>query len=163
MGKYKDKKGTTLMGDILRKVGSVGRVLGPEALKVIGTITGMSGLTKLGEALDNDPAVSPQLKDELMEIAVKRIELDIVEEQERTKRWSADMSSDSWLSKNVRPMTLISLLLFVFGIIIADSIEVAKFTVDEGYKELLKALLLTTFFAYFGGRAYNKAVKIKNK
>ncbi len=163
MGKYKEKHGKTLMGDILKGIGGAAKVLGPEVLKVVGTVTGIKGLTRLGEALDKDSNVTQEMKEQIMEIAIKRIEAQIAEDIEITKRWSADMSSDSWLSKNVRPMTLIALLVFFFGIAITDSIDAIEFELDSGYKEILKVLLVTAFLAYFGGRAYNKSVKMKNK
>ena len=126
-------------------------------------MTGVGSLTKLGNVLDRDAGIDEATKKELMEVAIKRIELEIIEEQEVTKRWTADMSSDNWASKNIRPYSLGALLIFFFGMAITDSIDSIEFALDDGYKEILKALLLTAFLAYFGGRAYNKAVKNKLK
>ena len=72
-----------------------------------------------------------------------------------TERWEADMSSDSWLSKNVRPMVLIflvtSTVLMVF--IDAGSIE---FNVESKWVDLLQLTLITVIGAYFGGRSVEK-------
>ena len=77
---------------------------------------------------------------------------------EVTKRWEADMKSDSWLSKNVRPLTLIFLIVSTVLMIFIDA-GVLSFEVDSDWKELLKMVLITTVGAYFGGRSYEKVKK----
>ena len=77
---------------------------------------------------------------------------------EVTKRWEADMKSDSWLSKNVRPLTLIFLIVSTVLMIFVDA-GVLAFEVDSDWKELLKMVLITTVGAYFGGRSYEKVKK----
>lgn len=163
MGKYKDKNGTTFMGDLLRKVKDVGVEVGPELLKVAGTLTGADKLVDLGKALDGESAINPELKKEIMAMAVKRIEADIVEQQEVTKRWSADMTSDSWLSKNIRPLIVGWLVLFTSVIIVTDSIDGVDFEVKAVYVTLLASLLTTTIVAYFGSRGMEKWNKIRAK
>ena len=76
-------------------------------------------------------------------------------EMEITKRWDSDMKSDSWLSKNVRPMVLIFLVVSTVLMVFIDAGAIS-FTVDEDWKELLKMVLITTVGAYFGGRSYEK-------
>tara|TARA_R110001599_G_scaffold5260_1_gene26400 strand:+ start:378 stop:815 length:438 start_codon:yes stop_codon:yes gene_type:complete len=92
------------------------------------------------------------------EKALKLLEIDMVEMQEVTKRWSSDLASDNKLSKNVRPLTLIfmttSLILFIF----LDSIFI-DFNFDEVHIETLKQLCSVIFIAYFGGRSYEKTRK----
>jgi len=92
------------------------------------------------------------------EKALKLLEIDMVEMQEITKRWSSDLASDNKLSKNVRPLTLIfmttSLILFIF----LDSIFI-DFNFDEVHIETLKQLCSVIFIAYFGGRSYEKTRK----
>jgi cation transport ATPase len=81
-----------------------------------------------------------------------------------TDRWKADSTSDSWMSKNSRPLTLLSLLFFLYVIILSDSIEAwATFNVKESYVDLLQILLTTVVVAYFGGRSYEKGQSIKKK
>ena len=79
-------------------------------------------------------------------------------EMEITKRWDSDMKSDSWLSKNVRPMVLIFLVVSTVLMVFIDAGAIS-FTVDEDWKDLLKMVLITTVGAYFGGRSYEKIKK----
>ena len=79
-----------------------------------------------------------------------------------TDRWKADMNSDSWLSKNVRPLVLIFLVISTVLMIFIDAGTI-KFTVEEKWTDLLQLVLITVFGAYFGGRSYEKGTKVKNK
>ena len=81
--------------------------------------------------------------------------------QEVSKRWDSDMKSDSWLSKNTRPMSLIFLTVSMVILIILDSFQ-WNFTVDTGWVELLKTLLVTVYVAYFGSRGAEKFKSISN-
>tara|TARA_R110001606_G_scaffold399015_1_gene579948 strand:+ start:4939 stop:5331 length:393 start_codon:yes stop_codon:yes gene_type:complete len=76
-------------------------------------------------------------------------------EKEISSRWEADMKSDSWLSKNVRPLTLIFLVVSTVLMVFIDA-GLISFVVDEDWKDLLKMVLITTVGAYFGGRSYEK-------
>ena len=75
--------------------------------------------------------------------------------QEVTKRWQYDMTSDSWLSKNTRPMTLVFLTVSMVVLILLDSFKI-EFTVDTAWIDLLKSLLITVYVAYFGSRGVEK-------
>lgn len=86
--------------------------------------------------------------------------MDLSEIQEVTKRWESDMVSDSWLSKNVRPMSLMFLTFIITLLMFSDSIESWKFDVKADYIDLMKALLVTVYVAYFGSRGYEKGRKI---
>lgn len=94
------------------------------------------------------------------EMLLKQLELDAKEYEEISKRWQSDMSSDSWLSKNVRPLTLIYLLVVMTVLVIGDSVE-NTFKVDNVWVDLIKSLLITVVFAYFGSRGVEKYTKIK--
>lgn len=76
-------------------------------------------------------------------------------EQEVTKRWQSDMQSDSWLSKNIRPLVLAFL---VFSTIIMIFIESGTiiFTVQDKWVDLLQIVLITVIGAYFGSRGLEK-------
>ena len=87
------------------------------------------------------------------------MELDLIEMQEVTKRWQSDMSSDSWLSKNVRPMTLVFLTLVTAIFITLDGST--NFEVEDVWVDLLKTLLVTTYLAYYGSRGVEKVKNIK--
>ena len=79
-------------------------------------------------------------------------------QEEVSKRWDSDMKSDSWLSKNVRPITLMFLVLSTVLMVFIDAGAIS-FEVDEDWKELLKMVLITCIGAYFGGRSYEKIKK----
>lgn len=96
-----------------------------------------------------------QLKNELQKIINDH---EAVIDQEITKRWEADMKSDSWLSKNIRPLTLAFLVVSSVLLIFIDA-GVISFVVDQEWKDLLKMVLMTTIGAYFGGRSYEKVKK----
>ena len=86
-------------------------------------------------------------------------EYELIELQEVTKRWDNDMKSDSWLSKNVRPITLLYLLLVMTILVIGDSIP-GGFVVKDIWVTLVESLLITVIIAYFGSRGYEKGKKI---
>jgi len=79
-------------------------------------------------------------------------------EQNITDRWTVDMKSDSWLSKNVRPMVLIFLVICTVLMIFIDAGAVT-FNVEEKWTDLLQLVLMTTIGAYFGGRSVEKLKK----
>lgn len=77
---------------------------------------------------------------------------------EVSERWRFDMQSDSWLSKNIRPLVLIFLCFSTVLLIFIDS-GVISFRVDESWIDLLKVVLMTCIGAYFGGRSFEKSKK----
>jgi cation transport ATPase len=79
-----------------------------------------------------------------------------------TDRWKTDMTSDNKLSKSVRPLVLIFLIIVTMLLIFVDS-GFITFVVDDDWKELLKVLLVTVVASYFGGRSYEKGQKIKKR
>ena len=79
-------------------------------------------------------------------------------EKNITARWEADLKSDSWLSKNVRPMTLIFLIVCTMLLIFIDA-GALKFNVKDSYVDLLQLVLITVIGAYFGGRSLEKVKK----
>ena len=75
-----------------------------------------------------------------------------------TDRWSADMNSDSWLSKNIRPMTLAFLVISTVLMIFIDAGTI-NFIVEDKWTDLLQIVLITVIGAYFGGRSLEKVKK----
>jgi hypothetical protein len=75
-----------------------------------------------------------------------------------TDRWKADMNSDSWLSKNVRPMILIFLVVSTVLMIFIDAGTI-QFVVEEKWTDVLQLVLITVIGAYFGGRSFEKRKK----
>ena len=101
-------------------------------------------------------------KDEKLEAKRKLKELILSHEAEMEKnitdRWTADMNSDSWLSKNVRPLVLIFLIVCTMLLIFIDAGAIS-FTVEEKWTDLLQLVLITVIGAYFGGRSIEKVKK----
>jgi cation transport ATPase len=75
-----------------------------------------------------------------------------------TERWKMDMQSDSWLSKNIRPLVLIFLVVCTMLLIFVDA-GVIKFEVKDTWVDLLQLVLITVIGAYFGGRSLEKVKK----
>jgi len=120
-----------------------------------------------GKILDKifpDPAQAEQAKLKLLEMQqngeLAKIAADTAEQQELTKRAAADMASDSWLSKNIRPMTLIAILAgyFIFAMMSAFDLDTNK-----TYVELLGQWGMLIMSFYFGGRTLEKIMDMKAK
>ena len=126
----------------------------PKVLEAVGELLPTDGVLGIVKNLieKEDPKV---LAPEDKETALKLLDQDMVEMQETSKRWVSDMQSDSWLSKNTRPMTLIFLTISMIILILLDSFEI-NFSVDKGWVDLLKSLLITVYVAYFGSRGVEK-------
>ena len=120
-----------------------------------------------GKILDKvfpDPAQAEQAKLKLLEMQqngeLAQIAADTAEQQELTKRHEADMASDSWMSKNIRPMTLVFILVVytVFGV--GSAFEM---NVHQPYVELLGQWGMLIMSFYFGGRTLEKIMDMKAK
>jgi hypothetical protein len=140
----------------------LGKFLAKAAPKVLGVAgdllpdAGVLGMVK--RLIEKDPDILPADK----ETALKLLEQDMVEMQEVSKRWVSDMSSDSWLSKNTRPMALIFLTISMVIFMLLDSFDWG-FQVDDVWVDLLKSLLITVYVAYFGSRGAEKFKAISKK
>jgi hypothetical protein len=154
MGDYKKKNGTTRVGDALRWLVKQGKEVAPELLSVVGSITGIEQLKDLADKIGKDDKLSQPDKELLLE----ELRYDMIEMQETTKRWQSDMLSDSWLSKNIRPLSLAFLTLSLFLYIILDS-SLEGFKIDSGWIDLLSSLLLLVYGGYFGMRSAEKITK----
>tara|TARA_A100001201_G_scaffold112874_2_gene96730 strand:+ start:223 stop:609 length:387 start_codon:yes stop_codon:yes gene_type:complete len=75
-----------------------------------------------------------------------------------TERWKLDMNSDSWLSKNIRPLVLVFLVVSTVLLIFIDA-GVIDFKVEDKWTDLLQLVLITVIGAYFGGRSLEKVKK----
>lgn len=154
MSKPKKKFSETKVGQFLsQKV--------PSILGVVGDVlpdAGVLGIVKGLIEKEPDIVLPPEDKEK----AMKLLELDMVEMQEVSKRWESDMKSDSWLSKNTRPLSLIFLTISMVLLILLDSFE-WSFGVSEGWVDLLQTLLVTVYVAYFGSRGAEKFQSIRKK
>ena len=83
-----------------------------------------------------------------------------VEQTNTTDRWKADMGSDSWLSKNIRPMALIAIFVAYF---IFTAMSAFGYNAQESYVQLLGQWGQIIFLAYFGGRTVEKLADMKGK
>ena len=105
-------------------------------------------------------------KEEKLEAEQKIKELianyEIEMEKNITDRWKADMNSDSWLSKNIRPLVLAFLVICTVLMIFIDAGSI-NFVVEQKWTDLLQLVLITVIGAYFGGRSFEKGRKASKK
>ena len=148
----------TAVGNLLRKMAKAGKSISKPILEVASTITGIESLKDLGDLIMDSKELSEADKQMLLE----ELKQDTIEMQEVTKRWSADMMSDSWLSKNIRPLSLAFLTITLFVYIILDS-SLEGFTIADKWIELLSSLLLLVYGGYFGFRSAEKITKERRK
>jgi len=148
----------TNVGNALRWLVKQGKNVAPELLTIAGNITGIESLNNLSNKIKGDAALSDIDK----ELLLKELEYDMIEMQEVTKRWQSDMSSDSYWSKNIRPLSLAFLTVTLFIYIILDS-SIEGFKIDSNWIDLLSSLLLLVYGGYFGARSAEKIVKTWKK
>ena len=120
-----------------------------------------------GKILDKafpDPAQAEQAKLKFLEMQqngqLAKLNADVAESHELTERLKADMASDSWLSKNIRPMVLIFILMAYTGFAIASMFD---FETRNNYVELLGNWGMVVMSFYFGGRSAEKIMDMRNK
>lgn len=128
--------------------------MGGMAVKAIADKLGVSpSITEVTKALQENPDLALKLK----EIDTRAFE---AETKAVTDRWQADMASDSWLSKNIRPLSLIAILggYFIFAMMSAFG-----FNANESYVTLLGNWGMLVFGAYFGSRSLEKITEMRNR
>jgi hypothetical protein len=117
---------------------------------------------KIIDKIFPDATAAEQAKLKLLELQqsgeLQKMQAEMQEQQEVTKRHSADMASDSWLSKNIRPMTLIAILggYFTFAMMSAFNLDT-----HAAYVELLGQWGMLIMSFYFGGRTLEKIIDMK--
>ena len=144
--KLKNNGKGTFFGNLLRSLVSTGKKVSP----IFDAITG----GKVSDILKSIGS-SKELTEAEKEMLVKELEQDVIEMQEISKRWESDMSSDSWLSKNIRPLSLAFLTLSLFLYVILDS-SLNSFKIDSQWISLLGNLLMLVYGGYFGARTLEK-------
>jgi len=111
-----------------------------------------------------DPEAKVKAQKELLQMQqedkLAELNADINEQNNVSERWKADLGSDSWLSKNVRPMTLVALLVAYFIFATASAFDIV---VKQAYVELLGQMIMLIVSAYFGGRTLEKIMEMKAK
>ncbi len=146
-GTYKEEHGTSRVGDFLRGIGksdTLGKILGVAGNIATGDWGGAIGIITGSKEL-----TGPQ-----KQLALKELEKDMVETQEITKRWEADMSSDSWLAKNVRPIVVLNFTLLI-DIVILNSMWGKPLA--ELYLPILMTMGMTAIGGYFALREFGKS------
>ena len=128
---------------------------------MIGTIFG----NIFGKVVDNAEGILDEVitTDEEREAAKAKIKQMLLDSEanmqnEVTSRWEADMKSDSWLSKSIRPMVLAWLVICTTLLIFIDA-GVIMFNVEDKWVDLLQLVLITVIGSYFGGRSIEKIKK----
>ena len=128
---------------VLNKIFSAGAT---ELVKSVGGV-----LDNLTTTKEEKLAAEQKIKDMIMGYEAEM-------QKQVTERWKVDMNSDSWLSKNIRPLTLIFLVISTVLIIFIDA-GMLQFDVKSSWVDLLQLVLITVIGAYFGGRSLEKVKK----
>ena len=118
-------------GDLIKKVGGV--------------------IDNLHTSAEEKAAAEKQIKDMILGYEAEM-------QKQVTERWKLDMNSDSWLSKNIRPLVLVFLVIATVLLIFIDA-GVLSFQVQDKWTDLLQLVLITVVGAYFGGRSLEKVKK----
>jgi hypothetical protein len=146
-----------LLSGLLKDVapGLATAVMGPMGGMAIKAIADKLGVPATTAAVTNALESNPELALKLKDIDTRAFE---AETKAVTERWQADMASDSWLSKNIRPMTLIAIFVAYF---LFASLSAANINVNEAYVKLLGEWGQLIMLAYFGGRTAEKIMEKK--
>ena len=132
-------------------------VAGPVGGMVVSALADKFGVSdsveEVAKAIAGDPAAAQK-------IAEMDLEKFRIEETSITARWQADMNSDSWLSKNIRPMALIAIFVAFF---LFTMMSAFGYNAQESYVQLLGQWGQIIFLAYFGGRTVEKLADMKSK
>ena len=125
------------------------KIYSTRATELVNSVGGV--LDNLTTTKEEKLAAEQKIKDMIMGYEAEM-------QKQVTERWSMDMKSDSWLSKNIRPLTLIFLVISTVLIIFIDA-GVLQFEVKSSWVDLLQLVLITVIGAYFGGRSLEKVKK----
>jgi hypothetical protein len=127
-------------------------------LKKIFSGAGSNLIESIGGVVDNLVTTDDEKKEAKRKLKELILNHEAQMEKQITDRWTADMNSDSWLSKNVRPMVLIFLIVCTMLLIFIDA-GALSFKVEDKWTDLLQLVLITVIGAYFGGRTAEKFKK----
>jgi|TARA_R100001224_G_scaffold96848_1_gene66762 hypothetical protein len=113
---------------------------------------------EVGDVVDNLTTTNEEKLEAKKKLKEVVLDYEKTMQVEVSERWRLDMQSDSWLSKNIRPMVLIFLCVSTVLLIFIDA-GFYSFSVDQSWIDLLKVVLMTCIGAYFGGRSFEKTKK----
>jgi hypothetical protein len=135
--------------------------LGGAAVSAIASRLGVGdSVEAVAKAIAGDPAAAQKIAE--LELEMTKVAADAMKNEDNniSKRWDADMISDSWLSKNIRPMSLVAIFIgyFLFAMMSAFGLNA-----NEAYVTLLGQWGMLIMGAYFGGRTVEKLAEMKKK
>tara|TARA_R110002050_G_scaffold293477_1_gene450015 strand:- start:233 stop:631 length:399 start_codon:yes stop_codon:yes gene_type:complete len=130
--------------------------------KIFAWLTG-GVIKEVGNVIDKLTTTEEERLEAKRQLQIIFEEADNNAQQQITDRWNADMNSDSWLAKNIRPLVLV-FLTFVFSLLAFTDGNIGEFKIAKEYIPIFQTLLVTVYGAYFVGRTWEKAKSIiKNK
>ena len=128
-------------------------------LKAVGSLLGGDTIKDVGNIIDNlhtskeEKEAAKQKMEEILAAAEQAAQAQV------SARWEADLKHGSWLSKNIRPLTLI-FLTAIFTILSIFDGNLGEFTIGEAYVPVYQTLLMPVYAAYFAGRSIEKVKKV---
>ena len=135
--------------------------LGGAAVSAIASRLGVSdSVEEVAKAIAGDPQAQAKIKELELEFAKVAVEGMKNENDNVTTRWNSDMASDSWLSKNIRPMSLVAIF---FGYFLFAMMSAFGLNANEAYVTLLGQWGMLIMGAYFGGRTVEKLAEMRKK
>ena len=130
---------------------------------VLSTLTGfLSGgdiVKDIGNVLDDLHTSGEEKAEAERKIKSILVQAEQAAQQQVSARWEADMKHGSWLSKNIRPLTLIFLTICFVILSVFDG-NIREFTIGAAYVPVYQTLLMTVYAAYFAGRSIEKVKKV---
>ena len=128
-------------------------------LKGLGSLLGGDTIKDVGNIIDNLHTSEDEKLEAKQKLESLLIQAEQAAQSQVSQRWEADMKHGSWLSKNIRPITLI-FLTAVFVILSVFDGNLGEFTIGESYVPVYQTLLITVYGAYFAGRSIEKVRKV---
>ena len=126
--------------------------------KIFAWLTG-GVIKEIGNVIDKLTTTEEEKLEIKKQVQIILEEADNNAQQQVTDRWNADMNSDSWLAKNIRPLVLV-FLTFIFSLLAFTDGNIGEFKIAKEYIPIFQTLLVTVYGAYFVGRTWEKAKSI---
>ncbi len=122
--------------------------------KIFAWLTG-GVIKEIGNVIDKLTTTEEEKLEIKKQVQIILEEADNNAQQQVTDRWNADMNSDSWLAKNIRPLVLV-FLTFIFSLLAFTDGNIGEFKIAKEYIPIFQTLLVTVYGAYFVGRTWEK-------
>ena len=125
----------------------------------LGSLLGGDTIKNVGNIIDDLHTSGEEKAEAKQKLESLLIQAEQAAQSQVSQRWEADMKHGSWLSKNIRPITLI----FLTGVFVILSVfdgNMGEFTIGEAYVPVYQTLLMTVYAAYFAGRSIEKVKKV---